>query len=252
MIPFDKELEQALIRLAQGEWSPEEWQSWWDTHADGLAQRLPRGLWLKLKPIRHGFRWMGVLTSQKRAIEYLTQQGVSFQNSDRYQQNYLDEFNTFRLEQKHQDEAKLEALRQQIPQLFGTYPKFAASLKRVYNHTDVISAGAGTAQIEQTERLLGFRLPEDVRQYFGTVETLSIEGIRIELGALRSIELKRKTYIVLGEFWKEADGDLLLIKPEHNEMADIYYYAHTRDHVRKLCSGMTALLENKFSSYNRL
>ncbi len=69
--------------------------------------------------------------------------------------------------------------------------------------------------------------------------------------SLRKIDIKAKPYIVLGEFWKEADVDLLLIKPEPAEICKIYYYAHKSNTVKKLCSGMKSLIENKFSYYNR-
>ena len=45
---------------------------------------------------------------------------------------------------------------------------------------------------------------------------------------------------MLGEFWKEADGDQLLLRPGEET---IWYYAHEQDKVKRLCNDMTELLE---------
>ena len=37
---------------------------------------------------------------------------------------------------------------------------------------------------------------------------------------------------MLGEFWKEADGDQLLLRPGEET---IWYYAHEQDKVKRLC-----------------
>ena len=51
---------------------------------------------------------------------------------------------------------------------------------------------------------------------------------------------------MLGEFWKEADGDQLLLRPGEDT---IWYYAHEQDKVRRLCNDMTELLEKKLARY---
>ena len=53
-------------------------------------------------------------------------------------------------------------------------------------------------------------------------------------------------YCVLGEFWKEADGDQLLLRPGEET---IWYYAHEQDKVKRLCNDMTELLEKKLARY---
>jgi hypothetical protein len=58
----------------------------------------------------------------------------------------------------------------------------------------------------------------------------------------------RREYLVLGEFWKEADGDLLLIKPD-GAPTPIYYYSHGSDKMKKLCGDTGDLMEKKFSYY---
>ena len=51
---------------------------------------------------------------------------------------------------------------------------------------------------------------------------------------------------MLGEFWKEADGDQLLLRPGEET---IWYYAHEHDKVKRLCNDMTELLEKKLARY---
>lgn len=245
-----EKLEHMLIRLAEAEWSPEEWQEWWDTHQQHLESELSRGLFLKFKPINHQFRWMAVFAGQKRAEEYLSAHGIPFEHSNRYEQNYTEEFNAFSKAQKQKNQTALEALRNTVPKLFGHYPKFAASLGKVYDHSDILNEGSSVEQIEQLEALLGIVLPRDVKAHFSIIETVSLEGIRLDLSSLRFIEIKQKPYLILGEFWKDADGDLLLIKPEYEETATIYYYAHGSNSVRKYVSGIKALFEQKFAYYN--
>jgi hypothetical protein len=133
-------------------------------------------------------------------------------NSALYQQHYGAEFKAFCKIQKEQDKIQLDHLNKKIPQVFQTYPKFATSLRNVYSNSDVLDGGASLHKIEQVEASLDFQLPSDVKKHFGVVENISIEGTRSELESLRKIDIKEKPYIVLGEFWKEADGDLLLIK----------------------------------------
>ena len=51
---------------------------------------------------------------------------------------------------------------------------------------------------------------------------------------------------MLGEFWKEADGDQLLLRPGEDT---IWYYAHEQDKVKRFCNDMTELLEKKLTRY---
>ena len=59
-----------LLDLAEGRETPETWWSWWDEHETELETLLNCGEFLKLKPRRHSFQWVPVLTSQKGAIWY--------------------------------------------------------------------------------------------------------------------------------------------------------------------------------------
>ena len=80
-----------LLDLAEGRETPETWRSWWDKHESELETLLNRGEFLKLKPCRHDFQWVPVLTSQKGAIAILEKSGTAFEASQLYQERYLKE-----------------------------------------------------------------------------------------------------------------------------------------------------------------
>ena len=89
---IDKEtLIAKLMDLAEGRETPETWQNWWDEHEPELETLLNRGEFLKLKPCRHNFQWVPMLTSQKGAIAILEKSGTVFETSKIYQEQYLAE-----------------------------------------------------------------------------------------------------------------------------------------------------------------
>lgn len=58
-------LTEKLLDLAEGRETPETWQNWWDEHEPELETLLSRGEFLKLKPCRHGFKWVPVLAAKR-------------------------------------------------------------------------------------------------------------------------------------------------------------------------------------------
>ena len=93
---IDKEtLIAKLIDLAEGRETPETWRNWWDEHEPELETLLNRGEFLKLKPCRHGFKWVPVFGSQKGAIAILEKSGTPFEASNLYQERYLAELDAF-------------------------------------------------------------------------------------------------------------------------------------------------------------
>ena len=89
-----------LLDLAEGRETPETWRSWWDKHESELETLLNRGEFLKLKPCRHDFQWVPVLTSQKGAIAILEKSGLAFEASNLYQERYLAELDALCKEQE--------------------------------------------------------------------------------------------------------------------------------------------------------
>ena len=245
---IDKEtLIAKLIDLAEGRETPETWQNWWDEHEPELETLLNRGEFLKLKPCRHDFQWVPVLTSQKGAIAILEKSGTAFEASNLYQERYLAELDAFCKEQERVQREKQKEFKASHPELFGRYPKFSKALAKVLDPTDEIQPAATEEQIENQEKILGFTLPSQVREFFLPTAGINVSaGVIIELSGLFELTIHGNRYCVLGEFWKEADGDQLLLRPREET---IWYYAHEQDKVKRLCNDMTELLEKKLARY---
>lgn len=236
-----------LLDLAEGRETPETWRSWWDKHESELETLLNRGEFLKLKPCRHGFQWVPVLTSQKGAIAILEKSGTAFEVSNLYQERYLAELDAFCEEQKREQRKKQTEFKASHPEWFHRYPKFSKALAKVLNLFDEIKPAATEEQIAGRERVLDFTLPAQVREFFLLTAGINVStGVIVELSGTFHLTIHGERYCVLGEFWKEADGDQLLLRPGEET---IWYYAHEQDKVKRLCNDMTELLEKKLARY---
>ena len=95
--------------------------------------------------------------------------------------------------------------------------------------------------------MLGFTLPSQVRKFFLLTAGINVfTGEIVEHSGTFNLTIHGERYCVLGEFWKEADGDQLLLRPGEDT---IWYYAHEQDKVKRLCNDMTELLEKKLARY---
>lgn len=236
-----------LLDLAEGRETPETWRSWWDKHESELETLLNRGEFLKLKPCRHDFQWVPVLTSQKGAIAILEKSGLAFEASNLYQERYLAELDAFCEEQKREQRKKQTEFKASHPEWFHRYPKFSKALAKVLNLFDEIKPAATEEQIAGRERVLDFTLPAQVREFFLLTAGINVStGVIVELSGTFHLTIHGERYCVLGEFWKEADGDQLLLRPGEET---IWYYAHEQDKVKRLCNDMTELLEKKLARY---
>ena len=236
-----------LLDLAEGRETPETWRSWWDEHESELETLLNRGEFLKLKPCRHGFQWVPVFGSQKGAIAILEKSGTAFEASNLYQERYLAELEAFCKEQERVQRKKQKEFKTSNPELFGRYPKFSKALAKVLDPSDEIKPAATEEQIRNQESVLDFTLPAQVREFFLLTAGIQASvGVTIDLSDLFDLTIHGEWYCVLGEFWKEADGDQLLLCPGEET---IWYYAHEQDKIKRLCSDMTELLEKKLARY---
>ena len=236
-----------LLDLAEGRETPETWRSWWDEHESELETLLNRGEFLKLKPCRHGFQWVPVFGSQKGAIAILEKSGTAFEASNLYQERYLEELDAFCEEQKRVQGEKQKEFKANHPELFGRYPKFSKALAKALDPSDEIKPAATEEQIRSQESVLDFTLPAQVREFFLLTAGIQASvGVTIDLSGLFDLTIHGEWYCVLGEFWKEADGDQLLLRPGEET---IWYYAHEQDKIKRLCSDMTELLEKKLARY---
>ena len=245
---MDKEsLTEKLLDLVEGRETPESWRNWWDEHETELEALLSRGEFLKLKPCRHGFQWVPVFGSQKGAIAILEKSGLAFEASNFYQERYLAELEAFCKEQERVQREKQKEFKTNNPELFGRYPKFSKALAKVLDSTDEIQPAATEEQIGNQESVLDFVLPAQVRKFFLLTAGIQVStGVDLSLPGMFDLTIHGERYCVLGEFWKEADGDQLLLRPGEET---IWYYAHEQDKVKRLCNDMTELLEKKLARY---
>lgn len=247
-VPMDKEILIAkLLNLAEGRETPESWQEWWNEHEAELESLLNRGDFLKLKPCKHGFKWVPVFTSQKGAVAILEKNSVKCNSSHFYQEQYLEELDAFCKEQKRQQREKQKEFKDRHPAWFKQYPKFSKALANVLGPSDEILPAATEAQIDKQEELLKFIFPAKVREFFLLSAGINVStGVTIMLSGMFRMTIHGEQYCVLGEFWKEADGDQLLLRTGDET---IWYYAHEQDKVKPLCNDMTELLEKKLARY---
>ena len=245
---MDKEtLITKLLDLAEGRETPESWREWWNEHEAELESMLNRGEYLKLKPCQHSFQWVPLFGSQKGAIAILEKSGTAFEASNLYQERYLAELDAFCKEQERVQREKQAKFKADNPELFRRYPKFSKALAKVLDPSDEIKPAATEEQIGNQESVLDFALPAQVREFFLLTAGINVStGVIIELSGLFELTIHGNRYCVLGEFWKEADGDQLLLCPGEET---IWYYAHEQDKVKRLCNDMTELLEKKLARY---
>ena len=245
---MDKEtLITKLLNLAEGRETPESWREWWNEHEAELESMLNRGEYLKLKPCQHGFQWVPLFGSQRGAIAILEKSGTAFEASNLYHEQYLAELDAFCKEQERVQREKQKEFKANNPELFRRYPKFSKALAKALDPSDEIKPAATEEQIVNQESVLDFRLPSQVREFFLLTAGINVStGVILTLSGMFDLTIHGERYCVLGEFWKEADGDQLLLRPGEET---IWYYAHEQDKVKRLCNDMTELLEKKLARY---
>ena len=241
------ELFSKSLNLVEGRENPESWWGWWNEHESEVEKLLNHGEFLKLKPRSHGFSWVPVFGSQKGAITILEKNGIAFEISNLYQERYLEELDAYCKEQKRVQREKQKEFKANNPELFGRYPKFSKALAKVLDPSDAIKPAATEEQIGNQESVLDFTLPSQVREFFLLTAGINVStGVIVELSGTFNLTIHGERYCVLGEFWKEADGDQLLLRPGEET---IWYYAHEQDKVKRLCNDMAELLEKKLARY---
>ena len=244
---MDKEIFiEKMKTLAAGKLAPDEWFAWWKTNEDDLSNFLNLGEFRRIKPISHDFIYVIMLASQKGAVKYLEENQIDCEKSTVYLEKYKQEEDNYCKLQKKKEKELLNILKEENADLFNKFPKFAQSLKYIFSENDQIKSGVSFEQIEKSD----IKLPEEIKSFFGTVAKIYLEGISIDFDDLYMLEINGKSYCVLGEFWKEADGDLLLLDISKNdESTAIYYYAHEENRVKLLRNSIVELMEKEFVKY---
>jgi hypothetical protein len=155
-----------------------------------------------------------VLTSQKGAIAILEKGGTAFEVSNLYQERYLAELDAFCKDQERVQREKQAKFKADNLELFRRYPKFSKALAKVLDPTDEIQPAATEEQIGNQESVLGFTLPSQMREFFLLTAGINVStGVILSLSGMFNLTIHGERYCVLGEFWKEADGDQLLLCP---------------------------------------
>lgn len=151
------------------------------------------------------------------------------------QLDLLWQLEEFRKKHEHQAEPSDWAIR------------MCEALAKVLDPSDEIKPAATEEQIGNQESVLDFTLPSQVREFFLLTAGINVStGVIVELSGTFNLTIHGERYCVLGEFWKEADGDQLLLRPGEET---IWYYAHEQDKVKRLCNDMAELLEKKLARY---
>ena len=246
---MDKEsLTEKLLDLVEGRETPESWRNWWDEHETELEALLSRGEFLKLKPCRHGFQWVPVFGSQKRAIAILEKSGTAFEASNLYQERYLAELDAFCKEQERVQREKQKEFKANNPELFGRYPKFSKALAKVLDPSDEIKPAATEEQIGNQESVLDFTLPSQVREFF-----LLTAGINV-------ISEKRRWTPLWKSFWIQTIPGTTVpwngfdqAEKEANTMGlDIYAGTLTRYYSHNWKTVVQQWAEENGYSFNRI
>lgn len=151
---------------AEGRETLESWRSWWDEHEREVETLLKRGEFLHLKPCRHDFQWVPLLTSQKGAIAILDKNGTDFEAGRLYQERYLAELDAFCEERKRAQRARQRGVKSKHPALCDHYPKFSKALTKALELSDEIESAATEAELAAQESELDFPLPAQVWAFF--------------------------------------------------------------------------------------
>ncbi|GHU65670.1 hypothetical protein AGMMS49983_13760 [Clostridia bacterium] len=239
-----------LQDLALCKISPDEWRLWWSENETFVAGFLKRGEYLRIKPRSQDLVWLPILTSQKGAVKYLSDNNIPFSQSDDYLKNHLNELEYFINFSEEGAEKRFNILRKEIPEIFHRYPKFSDSLKNCCSESYTVKAGIPFKEMDVFLKSRKIELPQDIIELFQVVSEISLDGIHISLNTLYTIDIEDKSYCVLGEFCKESDGDLLLLDlSESTAKSTIYYYAHEQNEVKWLRNDIDDLMEKEFVNY---
>jgi hypothetical protein len=245
-----EEVVNKFIELVSCKLLPEEWLNWWDKNKDNLTRILNSTEYLKIKPYKHDIIWVTMFKSQSGAIKYLEENNISYIKGNIYHENFVKEMDNFIKNKDKQNKLLLEKLKNELPELNRKYPKFFNSLRNNYSEDNCIKMET-KKPFEENDNIFE-RLPSGIIEFFENIEKIILEGIKIDKKGLHFIVINGKEYCVFGEYWKYADGDLLLLDlDEKDDPEKIYYYAHEENKIKLLCRNIFELIEKEFVNYNK-
>lgn len=237
---FESDLTSALTKLAEGEFSAEEWLEWWRENGDRAAAVLKRTQWLRLKPPTPG-PWgppcRSALVSHAQACNLLTDWGVAFTACARYKQEWDAYFEQYSREQA----AKRKEQQKQFTAIFNSlgadFPHFSAYLKRRKKDIERVDAGLSASELRDWETYQTVELPSAYKLFLRCCKTLVIgDDLKIGLDytfVSKGTEIIPRDSICFGDWFLESDGDQLYFCLS-DQGHEVYYYSHGLPEFRKV------------------
>lgn len=112
----------------------------------------------------------------------------------------------------------------------------------------MLEKGATFEEVMKFEKYLNKQFPESIRNHFLVSKGIEFDGFRLILDEVFVQQIIDEECIILGTFFKEADGDLLILKDNIKD-EKIYYYSHYKNELRELASNITELFNIELLSY---
>lgn len=204
--------------LCEGKLTAEEWQKWIVDNAKIVEEICGRRYFLKIKPKASFSNKSNVYFGQTAVFEWLKTKNIDVFLSDVYKNEYEKEFDDFCKAQIKKDQAFKQAISLQFGCLKEIYPKFFNQLAENFGEIDQMEKGRTAEEIQHKEVELGVRFPHELKTFFQHISVLKLEGVEIRFEALEKYIMNEKVFLILGEFWKYADGDKLFYDVENNNI----------------------------------
>lgn len=239
---YDQKIINKFIELSEGKLSPEEWKSWFSENIEHVEKNCGRTNFLKIKPSNNCSEIQNIYYGQTAAFNWLKSKNIQCGFSELYKINYEKEFENFcKIENEKRNQLK-KSVDLKFGHLREIYPKLIRQLKKSFDECTRIKPGKSTDEIEAKENEFSSPFSDDLKTFFNHISLFEFEGVEINFNALDKLQFNKKDYLLLGEFWRHADGDQLLYDIESQ---NIVVFAHEYDppKILKEAGTMTEFIE---------
>lgn len=246
---FESDLTSALTKLAEGEFTAEEWLEWWRENGDRTATILKRTQWLRLKPQTPG-SWgppcRSALVSHAQACNLLRDWGIAFTASTRYKQEWNAYFEQYSREQAAKRKEQQKQFTATFNSLGANFPQFSAYLKRRKKDVERIDAGLSASELRDWENDHRIELPLAYKLFLRCCKTVVI-GDDLKIGleytfVSKGTEFIPKDSICFGDWFLESDGDQLYFF-QSDQGHEVHYYSHGVPEFRKVADSFLEWVE---------
>ena len=227
------DLLETLRSLVEGKLEATEWVQWWPKNGKAAEKLLGSGSAERLRPNYKDSDAGAAHNSQQEAMAILKKAGIKAKRSTRYHAEFLVFLKNYMKTENAREMEKGEQLKPRINLLKPKYPTLYACLYRNNKKIETFEPGASEADIAKIEKTLKAQLPKAIREFFKITKQFRVEGMELDLDLLFEHPGDKsapdgKRYICLGNYFRDDDGDQILIevsKPSAD--AKILYYAHS-------------------------